>query len=116
MLINYQNAIPKILLVSTLIIFTQCLLSTKVAVAQSSLFSRSVIVGKVGNSEITASQITSLVAAQNSEVKKSFAQQPEAIKNLVSTELVRRFTSLPVSWMALLIFARSSAWPTSSST
>jgi peptidylprolyl isomerase len=101
MLINYQNAIPKILLVSTLIIFTQCLLSTKVAVAQSSLFSRSVIVGKVGNSEITASQITSLVAAQNSEVKKSFAQQPEAIKNLVSTELVRRLLlneALKVDW------------------
>jgi peptidylprolyl isomerase len=90
MLFHYQNAIPKILLVPTLIILAQCLFSTKVVVAQSSMFSRSAIVGKMGNSEITASQITSLVAAQNSEVKTSFAQQPEAIKNLVSTELVRR--------------------------
>ena len=72
-----------------LVLFTFYTAHANVAVAQNSLFSKS-IVGKMGDIEVTSSQINTLVAAQNPETRKVFASQPEAVKNLIEAELIRR--------------------------
>ena len=78
----------KLLLISALILMT-LLFNAKVSVAQGSLFSKTAL-GKMGDIEITSSQINALVAAQNPETRKIFASQPEAVKNLIEAELIRR--------------------------
>ena len=78
----------KLLLISALILMT-LLFNAKVSVAQGSLFSKTAL-GKMGDIEITSSQINALVAAQNPETRKIFALQPEAVKNLIEAELIRR--------------------------
>jgi peptidylprolyl isomerase len=70
-------------------LLTHHLFNAKAAVAQSSLFSKTAV-GKMGDIEITSSQINALVAAQNPETRKLFASQPEAVKNLIEAELIRR--------------------------
>jgi len=80
---------PKLLLVGTLILLTLYLVNAKDAVAQGSLFSKTAL-GKMGDVEITSSQIIALIAAQNPETRKVFASQPEAVKNLIEAELIRR--------------------------
>ena len=78
----------KLLLISALILMT-LLFNAKFSVAQGSLFSKTAL-GKMGDIEITSSQINALVAAQNPETRKIFALQPEAVKNLIEAELIRR--------------------------
>jgi len=89
MQVAIRHISPKLLLISALIMVTHYLFNAKVAVAQSSLFSKTAV-GKMGDIEITSSQINALVAAQNPETRKVFASQPEAVKNLVEAELIRR--------------------------
>jgi parvulin-like peptidyl-prolyl isomerase len=48
------------------------------------------VVGQMGSIEITTTQISSLIAAQIPETRKSFSEQPEALKNLIRNELMRR--------------------------
>jgi len=83
------HKIPRMLLVAALILLTNFFFNAKAAVAQSSLFSKTTV-GKMGDIEITSSQINALIAAQNSETRKVFASQPEAVKNLIEAELIRR--------------------------
>ena len=73
--------------VAFLILIT-CILVPKSILAQS-LFSGPVV-GQIGSIEITTTQISSLIAAQIPETRKSFSEQPEAIKNLVRNELIRK--------------------------
>ena len=73
--------------VAFLILIT-CFLVPKSILAQS-MFSGPVV-GQMGNIEITTTQISSLVAAQIPETRKSFSEQPEALKNLIRNELMRR--------------------------
>jgi parvulin-like peptidyl-prolyl isomerase len=80
---------PKLLLVAALILLTLFLFNARTAVAQGSLFSKTAL-GKMGDIEITSSQINALVAAQNPETRKVFASQPEMVKNLIEAELIRR--------------------------
>ena len=89
MQVAIRHISPKLLLVGTLILLTLHLVNAKDAIAQGSLFSKTAI-GKMGDIEITASQINALVAAQNPETRKIFASQPEAVKNLIEAELIRR--------------------------
>lgn len=81
------------------LIFITCVLVSKSILAQS-LFSGPVV-GKMGSIEITTTQMSSLIAAQIPETRKSFAEQPEAIKNLIRNELVRRMVlneALKADW------------------
>ena len=73
--------------VAFLILIT-CFLVPKSILAQS-MFSGPVV-GQMGSIEITTTQISSLIAAQIPETRKSFSEQPEALKNLIRNELVRR--------------------------
>ena len=73
--------------VAFLILIT-CFLVPKSILAQS-MFSGPVV-GQMGSIEITTTQISSLIAAQIPETRKSFSEQPEALKNLISNELMRR--------------------------
>ncbi len=59
------------------------------------------IVGRMGTVELRAAQITDLIAAQAPDVRKALAAQPEALKDLVNAELLRR---------ALVAEARQSQW------
>lgn len=70
------------------LIFITCILAPKSILAQS-MFSGPVV-GQMGSIEITTTQISSLIAAQIPETRKSFSEQPEAIKNLIRNELIRR--------------------------
>ena len=70
------------------LIFSTCVLVPKSILAQS-MFSGPVV-GQMGSIELTTTQISSLIAAQIPETRKSFSEQPEAIKNLIRNELVRR--------------------------
>ena len=70
------------------LIFMQCIVVPKSILAQS-LFSGPVV-GQMGSVEITTTQISSLIAAQIPETRKSFSEQPEALKNLIRNELMRR--------------------------
>jgi len=73
--------------------------SSKIVFAQS-LFAGPVV-GKMGSIEITATQINTLLAAQIPETRKSYADQPDSIKNLVRNELVRRMVlseALKADW------------------
>ena len=70
------------------LLFSTCVLVPKSILAQS-LFSGPVV-GQMGNIEITTTQISSLIAAQIPETRKSFSEQPEALKNLIRNELMRR--------------------------
>jgi len=70
------------------LIFSTCVLVPKSILAQS-MFSGPVV-GQMGNIEITTTQISSLIAAQIPETRKSFSEQPEALKNLIRNELMRR--------------------------
>jgi len=70
------------------LIFMACIVVPKSILAQS-LFSGPVV-GQMGSIEITTTQISSLIAAQIPETRKSFSEQPEALKNLIRNELVRR--------------------------
>ena len=88
MQVTIRHISLKLLLISALILMT-LLFHAKVSVAQGSLFSKTAL-GKMGDIEITSSQINSLVAAQNPETRKIFASQPEAVKNLIEAELIRR--------------------------
>ncbi len=83
-LINPQYFLP-----IALVLLTYYFLNVNVAVAQGSLFSKTVV-GKMGDIEITSTQINVLIAAQNPETRKVFAAQPESVKNLIETELIRR--------------------------
>ena len=65
-----------------------CIVLPKSILAQS-MFSGPVV-GQMGSIEITTTQISSLIAAQIPETRKSFSEQPEALKNLISNELMRR--------------------------
>jgi parvulin-like peptidyl-prolyl isomerase len=89
MQVAIRHISPKLLLITTLILLTHHLFNAKAAIAQSSLFSKTAV-GKMGDIEITSSQINALVAAQNPETRKVFASQPEAVKNLIEAELIRR--------------------------
>jgi peptidylprolyl isomerase len=89
MQVAIRHISPKLFLITTLILLTHHLFNAKAAVAQSSLFSKTAV-GKMGDIEITSSQINALVAAQNPETRKVFASQPEAVKNLIEAELIRR--------------------------
>ena len=80
---------PKFFKTIPLVLFTFCMVHVNAVVAQSSLFSKAAV-GKMGDLEVTSSQINTLVAAQNPETRKIFASQPEAIKNLIEAELIRR--------------------------
>ena len=70
------------------LIFMPCIVVPKSILAQS-LFSGPVV-GQMGSVEITTTQISSLIAAQIPETRKSFSEQPEALKNLIRNELMRR--------------------------
>ena len=70
------------------LISTTCIFVPKSIFAQS-LFSGPVV-GQMGSIEITTTQISSLIAAQIPETRKSFSEQPEALKNLIRNELMRR--------------------------
>jgi parvulin-like peptidyl-prolyl isomerase len=80
---------PKFIQTSSLVLFTFCMVHVNTVVAQSSLFAKTAV-GKMGDIEVTASQINTLIAAQNSETRKVFASQPETVKNLIEAELIRR--------------------------
>jgi parvulin-like peptidyl-prolyl isomerase len=84
---NYQINVKRFFSVAFLILIT-CILVPKSILAQS-LFSGP-LVGQMGSIEITTTQISSLIAAQIPETRKSFSEQPEAIKNLVRNELIRK--------------------------
>ena len=77
-----------------------CLVNTGSALAQLAFFS-SPVVGRMGSIEITARQINELVAAQNAETRKALLAQPEAVKNLILSELLRR---------TMLAEARNAEW------
>ena len=70
------------------LIFSTCVLVPKSILAQS-MFSGPVV-GQMGSIELTTTQISSLIAAQIPETRKSFSEQPEALKNLIRNELMRR--------------------------
>ena len=89
MQVAIRHKSPKLLLVAALILLTLHLVNAKDAIAQGSLFSKTAL-GKMGDIEVTSSQINALVAAQNPETRKIFASQPEAVKNLIEAELIRR--------------------------
>lgn len=89
MQVAIRHISPKLLLITALILLTHYLFNAKAAVAQSSLFSKTAV-GKMGDIEITSSQINALIAAQIPETRKIFASQPEAVKNLIEAELIRR--------------------------
>jgi hypothetical protein len=71
------------------VLLTYLLLNVNVAVAQGSLFSKTAV-GKMGDLEITSTQINELLAAQIPETRKAFASQPEAVKNLSEADLLPR--------------------------
>ena len=77
-----------------------CLVNTGPVLAQLTFFS-SPVVGRMGSIEITARQINELVAAQNAETRKVLMTQPEAVKNLILAELLRR---------TILAEARNAEW------
>ena len=79
--------VKRLFRVAFLILIT-CFLVPKSILAQS-MFSGPVV-GQMGSIEITTTQISSLIAAQIPETRKSFSEQPEAIKNLIRNELIRR--------------------------
>jgi peptidylprolyl isomerase len=79
--------IKRLFRVAFLILIT-CFLVPKSILAQS-MFSGPVV-GQMGSIEITTTQISSLIAAQIPETRKSFSEQPEALKNLIRNELMRR--------------------------
>jgi parvulin-like peptidyl-prolyl isomerase len=84
---------------SILFVFITFVSSPKDVFAQS-LFSGPVV-GQMGSVQITASQINSLLAAQTPETRKSYGEQPDAIKTLIRNELVRRMViseALKVDW------------------
>ena len=70
------------------LIFMPCIVVPKSILAQS-LFSGPVV-GQMGSVVLTTTQISSLIAAQIPETRQSFSEQPEAIKNLIRNELIRR--------------------------
>lgn len=77
-----------------------CLVNTGPVLAQLTFFS-SPVVGRMGSIEITARQINELVAAQHAETRKVLMTQPEAVKNLILAELLRR---------TILAEARNAEW------
>jgi parvulin-like peptidyl-prolyl isomerase len=79
--------VKRLFSVAFLILIT-CFLVPKSILAQS-MFSGPVV-GQMGSIEITTTQISSLIAAQIPETRKSFSEQPEALKNLIRNELIRR--------------------------
>jgi len=79
--------VKRLFSVAFLILIT-CFLVPKSILAQS-MFSGPVV-GQMGSIEITSTQISSLIAAQIPETRKSFSEQPEALKNLIRNELMRR--------------------------
>lgn len=89
MQVAIRHISPKLPLVAALILLSLYLFNAKAAVAQGSFFSKT-SVGKMGDVEITSSQINALIAAQVPETRKVFASQPEAVKNLIEAELIRR--------------------------
>lgn len=94
-----RNLIRLISSASVSIVIITFVSSPKDTLAQS-MFSGPVV-GQMGSIEITASQINSLLAAQVPETRKSYAEQPDAIKNLVRNELVRRMVlseALKADW------------------
>ena len=70
------------------LIFIPCIVVPKSILAQS-MFSGPVV-GQMGSVVLTTTQISSLIAAQIPETRKSFSEQPEALKNLIRNELMRR--------------------------
>ena len=70
------------------LIFMACIVVPKSILAQS-MFSGPVV-GQMGSVVLTTTQISSLIAAQIPETRQSFSEQPEAIKNLIRNELMRR--------------------------
>ena len=60
-----------------------------------------VVVGRMGTMELRAAQLTDLIAAQTPDVRKALAAQPEALKDLVNAELLRR---------SLVAEARQAQW------
>ena len=59
------------------------------------------VVGRMGTVELRAAQLTDLIAAQTPDVRKALAAQPEALKDLVNAELLRR---------SLVAEARQAQW------
>jgi hypothetical protein len=85
---------------SVVILLVLAFVSSPKTVFAQSLFSGPVV-GQMGSIEITATQINTLLAAQTPEVRKSYAEQPDSIKNLVRNELVRRMVlseALKADW------------------
>jgi len=70
------------------LIFIPCIVVPKSILAQS-MFSGPVV-GQMGSVVLTTTQISSLIAAQIPETRKSFSEQPEALKTLIRNELMRR--------------------------
>lgn len=59
------------------------------------------VVGRMGTVELRAAQLTDLIAAQTPDVRKALAARPEALKDLVNAELLRR---------SLVAEARQAQW------
>ena len=85
---------------SVVILLVVAFVSSPKTVFAQTLFSGPVV-GKMGSVEITATQINTLLAAQISETRKSYADQPDSIKTLIRNELIRRMVlseALKADW------------------
>ena len=99
-MVHHSFSILMRLFFSVVILLVVAFVSSPKTVFAQSLFTGPVV-GKMGSIEITATQINTLLAAQIPETRKSYADQPDSIKNLIRNELVRRMVlseALKADW------------------
>ena len=76
-----------------------CLAAPSIGFAQGA--APNAVVARMGTVELRAAQLTDLIAAQTPDVRRALASQPDALKELVNSELLRR---------ALAAEARQAQW------